>query len=276
MEYSNIRERPGGLDRKIPRIHWDIGFIPDENEILKLNVPMLRNKSHVLNQNEEVVLRHNLPGTVIRYALDGTDPDSINNPVYKDSLPVGSYAIIKTKAFKDGWLSSDIAEFVIFKKGFRPDTSMLLTQPDEKYAGIGGITLIAEQKGLRDFYRHPAWIGFRENDMIAHFIFEKNTPTIRNVTLSYAKNINAKFMPPQEVQIWSGNHPQDLKIISKINPLRPENYAATRIEGVTVELPATSYKHYNLVAKPVINLPPFRRAKKGEKGWLLVDEVFFN
>lgn len=264
-----------GLTKTFPLIQWDIGYIPDEKEILKLNVPMLRNKSHVLNQDEDVVFRHSLPGTVIRYAVDGTEPDSIKSPAYKDPLPVKSYAIIKTKAFKDGWLSSDIAEFVLFKKGYRPDTVVLLTQPDEKYKGEGAITLIDENKGLPDFYRHPAWIGFRENDLVANFIFENSVPSIRSITLSYAKNIPDMYMPPQEMQVWGGNDPKQLKFIKKVNPPQPKGYEGTRIEGVKINMPSTSFKYYKLIARPLAMLPEFRRAKK-DKGWLMVDEIFFN
>ncbi|MEO5602773.1 MAG: FN3 associated domain-containing protein, partial [Cyclobacteriaceae bacterium] len=262
------------LKKTFPYIHWDIGYIPDENEILKLNVPMLGNRSQVLNQDEEVAFRHNLPGTVIRYAVNENDPDSIKSPVYKDPLPVQSYAIIKTKAFKDGWLSSDIAEFVLFRKGYHPDTVLLLTQADEKYKGEGGITLIDENKGLPDFYRHPAWIGFMENDLVANFIFEKNTPTIRNITLSYVRNPNAIFMPPAEMQVWGGNDPEHLELIKKVNPPQPNGYNKTRIEGVSIDLPPTNFKFYRLVAKPFRKLELENPKKRNV--WLMVDEVFFN
>ena len=262
------------LKKTFPNIRWDIGYIPDENEILKLNVPMLGNRSQVLNQDEEVAFRHNLPGTVIRYAVNENDPDSIKSPVYKDPLTVQSYAIIKTKAFKDGWLSSDIVEFVLFKKGYRPDTVLLLTQPEEKYKGEGGITLIDENKGLSDFYRHPAWIGFMENDLVANFIFEKNTPTIRNITLSYVRNPNAIFMSPAEMQVWGGNDPEHLELIKKVNPPQSNGYNKTRIEGVSIDLPPTNFKFYRLVAKPVRKLELENPKKRNV--WLMVDEVFFN
>jgi uncharacterized membrane protein len=261
------------LTKSFPDIRWDIGYIPDANEILKLNVPMRENRSQVLNQDENIAFRHNLPGTVIRYAV-GNDPDSMNSPVYKDPLPAKSYAIIKAKAFKEGWLSSDVVEFVFFKKGFRPDTVLLLTQPEEKYKGQGGITLIDGNKGLPDFYRHPAWIGFMENDLVANFIFKKNTPTIRNITLSYVRNPNAIFMPPAEVQVWAGDDPGHLELIKKVNPPESNGYNKTRIEGVTIDLPSSNFKFYKLVAKPLKKVASGNEKKR--KVSLMVDEVFFN
>ena len=263
------------LTKTFPYIRWDIGYIPDENEILKLNVPLLKNTSRVLKEEDKIVLKHNLPGTVVRYSIDGTEPDSLKSQVYKDPIQIANYSIVKTKAFKDGWLSSDIAEFIFFKKGFKPSTIELVTKPEDRYPGEGGITLINEQKGLPDFYRHPAWMGFRNNDLIANFIFEDSVPSIRSITLSYAKNINAMYMPPEEMQVWGGNDPQHLEFIKKVNPPQPKGYEGTRIEGVSIDLPSTSFRYYKLIARPLAKLPEFRKAKK-EKGWLMVDEVFFN
>ncbi len=262
------------LKKTFPYIHWDLGYRSDENEILKLNVPLVKNGTRLFEPDQKIVLKHNLPGTIVRYTMDGTDPDSVKSPVYTDPINIEKTSIIKTKAFKDGWLSSDVAEFVLFKKGHKPSKIRLLTKPDDRYQGEGEITLIDDQKGLPDFYRHPAWIGFRNNDLIVDFVFE-DPPVIRTVTLSYSKNVNAKFMPPQEMQIWGGNTPENLKLISKVTPHQPGSYEATRIEGVSLELPSTGFKYYKLIATPLAKLPEFTKAKK-EKGWLLVDEIFFN
>ena len=262
------------LTREFPSIHWDIGYISDESEVLKLNVPMLKNKTQVLSQEEKVVFKHNLPGTVIRYSLDGTEPDSINSPVYKDPLPIGNYSMIKTKAFKEGWLSSDIAEFIFFRKGFRPDTAALINPPNERFQGEGITTLIDENKGLPDFYRHPAWIAFKETDLAATFTFEKQVPTIRNVTLSYARNPYTICMPPDEMQVWGGNDPAQLRLIAKVNPSRGNEPQRPRIEGVSMDLPPSNFKYYKLVAKPVRKLADGNSKKRDL--WLMVDEVFFN
>lgn len=262
------------LARDFPRTRWDGGYKPDETEILKLNVPLLENKSHVLNQGEKVVLKHNLPGTVIRYSLDGTNPDSVNSPVYKDPVTVGNYSVIKTRAFKEGWLSSDIAEFIIFRKGFRPDSAALVSSPDERFQGEGVGTLIDGNKGLADFYRHPAWIAFRENDLVADFSFYQQVPTIRNITLSYARNNFSICMSPDEIQLWGGNDPKKLQPIAKVNPPQKEHEGRARIEGVSMDVPPSNFKYYRLVAKPVRKLKE-GNAKKRDL-WLMVDEVFFN
>jgi uncharacterized membrane protein len=262
------------LAKTYPDIHWNTGYIPDSSEVLKLNVPLLKNKNAVLNHGESVVFKHNLPGTIVRYGVDGSDLDSIESPVFTEPLVVGDYAVIKTKAFKEGWLSSDVAEFIFFRKGYVPDSVGLASQPDERYQGEGGKTLLDGNKGLPDFYRHPAWIAFRETDLIADFAFEKEQPTVKSVVLSYARNPYMICLPPSEMQVWGGNHPAQLKLIKKLNPEASFEVKKTRIEGIKIDLPPTSYKYYRLVAKPVKKLPNGNPDKR--KIWLMVDEVFWN
>lgn len=265
------------LKKELPHIRWGVGYIPDANEILKLNPPSVKNDSRVLKTGEKVVLSHNLPGTIVRYSIDGTDPDSLKSPVYKEPVELENYSIIKAKAFKDGWLSSDMTQFVFFEKGFNPSKTELLTTPDDEYPGEGATTLIDGKKGLPDFYRLPAWMAFRNNDLIASFDFSENAPAMRSVTLSYAKNVRAMIMPPGEIQVWGGNDPARLELITKVSPPQPKDYEPTRIEGVSVDLPSTKFRYYKLVASPLPKMPAFRKAKKGDdKAWLMVDEVFFN
>ena len=262
------------LRKDFPGIHWDSGYEVDDTEMLKLNAPLLKNKTYVLNPGEKVVLRHNLPGTVMRYSLDGTDPDSVTSPVYKDPLDVKDYALIKTKAFKDGWLSSDVAEFFFFRKGFQPDSISLATKPDERFQGDGVKTLMDGEKGLPDFYRHPAWMAFRENDLVLDFSFEKNVPTVRNITLSFAHNNWHICLPPDEMQLWGGNEPGKLSLISKFDPGDLPKPGKARIEGVSMDVPPSGFKYYRLVAKPTRALPDGNPNKRTL--WLMVDEVFIN
>lgn len=267
-------EDVAALEKQYPDIRWGIGFIPDEDEILKLNTPMTKNKGHVLDAREKIILRHNLPGTLIRYTLDGSDPDSLTSPVYKEPLAAETYTTIKTKAFKDGWLSSDVTEFFFFRKGHTPDSAKLVSAANERYPGEGTSTLLDFEKGLPDFYRHPAWIAFRGSDLILDFSFADEAPEIKNITLSFAHNPNAMCHPPDEMQLWGGDEPGAMKLVAKLEPPAAGNPGKPRIEGVSMDVPATKHKYYRLIASPA-NTPKGEDPKK-RAPWLMVDEVFIN
>jgi uncharacterized membrane protein len=261
------------LKNEFSHIHWDIGFVPDENEILKLNTAMVGNKSAVLDVDEKAIFRHNLPGTEIRYSIDGSDPDSVSSPVFNDPLEIGTYASIKTKAFKSGWLSSDVAEFIFFRKGVRPDSVSLASEPDKMFQGEGALTLVDGLKGLADFYRHPAWIAFKGDDLVLNFSFEE-APTVQNITLSFAHNAYSICLPPDEMEIWGGDDPDDLHLITRKKFAERARPNKARIEGASMNLVPSKYRYYRLVAKPIRKLAEGNPKKRSL--WLMVDEVFIN
>ena len=267
-------ESVASLEEVFPQIKWHVGYVPDEDEVLKLNPPILKNKGQVLSRSERVILKHNLPGTLVRFTLDGTDPDSINSDVYKEPLPIGNFSTIKTRAFKEGWQSSDVAEFFLFREGLRPDSAALLTQPDERFQGEGAKTLLDGQNGLPDFYRHPAWIAFRENDLALAFSFEKELPTVTNITLSFAHNSYTICLPPDQMQLWGGNDPNKLQLITEAKFSEGTRPPKARIEGVSMDVPPSQFKHYKLVARPMRKMADGNPKKRNL--WLMVDEVFIN
>ena len=82
-------------------------------------------------------------------------------------------------------------------------------------------------------------------------------------------------MPPSEIEVWGGDDEKNLKLLASHKPQQPTQYVSTRIEGANVKIPTSNFKIYKFVAKTLTKLPDFRKAPK-EKGWLMVDEVFFN
>jgi hypothetical protein len=149
-----------------------------------------------------------------------------------------------------------------------------LSAPESRYEGEGIETLVNGQKGMPDFYRDPAWIGFRNNPLEAEFTFARET-AIKTITISYARNLWAMCMPPREVEVWGGNDRTNMKLIYKGKAVQPDTWVSNRIEGFSFDLSATGFEYYKLIAHPLSRLPEFRKEKK-EKGWLMVDEIFFN
>lgn len=261
------------LQHRFPGITWNTGYQPDKGELLRLNPPLAVSEQ-LLSTDEAIRLKHNLPGIVIRYTVDGSDPDSLTSAVYKDPIAVEKYTVVKARAFREGWLSSDTVEFVFFKRGHRSLETILSTKPEPKYEGEGAETLVNGLKGMPEFYKDPAWIGFRNSPLEATFVFDGRT-TIRNITISYARNMWGMCMPPREVEIWAGNEMNNLKLLGRNKPVQPSGWVSTRIEGASMDVPPSEYKFYKVIARPLEKLPAFRNEKK-EKGWLMVDEIFFN
>lgn len=260
------------LKQNYPDIEWEIGYIPDAKEVLKLSKPLLASEP-LLKAGEKIVLKASLPGTIIRYTTDGTDPDSLAAPVYTAPLEARAYQLVKAAAFRDGWKRSEVADFIIFKTGYKPSRGELKTIPEPQYKGEGISTFSDGKKGSPDFFRDPVWMAYRNGPLEAVFYFD-DAPEIGSVTLSYADNIYAMTMAPGEMEVWGGNDEHSLSLLQRVKPVQPEGYGPTRVRGIEVTFPAAKRRCYKIIAKPLSKFPAFYKTK--DKGWLMVDEIFFN
>lgn len=261
----------------IPGIQWDNGFVPNEAEKLRLTPPIPAADKTLYEVGEKITLTHKLPGTIIRYTTDGSDPDSTNAKVYDAPFEIHGYTTLKTRACKDGWFCSPVGTFVLYTKGVMPLETKLLMPSNKDYKGEGAATLTNNKKGYTDDHRDIAWIGFRENPMNAEFVFD-NDLKINSVTLSYDHNPGGWLFPPQKVEIWGGSDPDHLQLIKQVKPEQPAKMESTR--NAALVIPVENYKVYRIVAWPLPELPKWHpsnnKDNKDKRAWLFVDEVIFS
>jgi uncharacterized membrane protein/mono/diheme cytochrome c family protein len=252
-----------------------IGFIENDSLLLQLNAPTLVNEDFVLTDKIPVVFKHSLKGTVIRYTIDGVDPDTTSSTLYTKPLFINGYTEIKTRATKDKWIASNVVGYSFFKSGIRADSAILTTTPEPEYPGTGAKTLINQKKGIIENFKDTAWLGFRHRPFSSMFFFKPNM-TVKTITLSLGINIGSYIFPPQEVEIWGGHGAGKLKLIKTLKPVQPTGYAPNRTLGIQVALPpGKSYTTFKIIARPVPKLPAWHSGK-GDVGWVMIDEVFFN
>jgi hypothetical protein len=181
---------------------------------------------------------------------------------------------LKAKAFKPGWISSDITERVFYKAGFTIDSIRLLQpSPELPYKTFSPAILADGQKGELNF-RSGKWIGFKGQSMQAIITFA--TPQkISSVTVSSLIDIGSYIMPPQQVEVWAGNDPGHLRLIKKMSPEQPNKVEGSFMKGYNVTFAPVSEKYLKVVLVPVNKLPAWHPGK-GDKGWVFVDEIFLN
>ncbi len=268
-----LAEDIAGLQKQYPSIAWDIGSQP--REVLRLTPPILVNENFILGENEFIQLKHNLPGSQIRYTLDGSDPDSVTGRVYKDPVPITRHTQLKTRTYKDGWYGSPLVQYYFFKKGFRPSRIEIINPPNKDYKGEGSATLIDNKKGPADNFRDIAWLAYREKPLECLFEMDPAAP-VTMFTLSYTENYYSYILPPASIELWTGNDPAHLKLVERRVPRQPkEKEAPGIVKGIEFKIPPGSGRYYRLIAQPVAKVPKWI-SKKAEKGWLFVDEVIFN
>lgn len=261
------------LQQKLKTIDFVTGYKGDTT-ILKLSPPVLLNEETFLTgEPVPLKLKHYIQGAIIRYTTDGSEPDSIQSTIFKGTEEINSNTFIRAKAYKSGWISSDVFETRFYKSTYKPDTMVYISKPNEKYKDESGKTLFDLQKGERNF-QLGNWIAFRENRMECLLPFSKPV-RLESVTLSTLVDVGSYIMPPQQVEVWGGNDAKNLKLLGRLKPEQPVKLMPVAMKGFECKFPATTVKYIKLIATPVGKLPAWHPGK-GDKGWIFVDELLLN
>ena len=249
------------------------GFAGDTT-VLKLTPPVLLNEEQIITDPIVLRLKHYVNGVSIRYTLDGTDPDSIKSPEYKQNTTLSQHVTVKAKAFKPGWISSDIMETYFYSAKYRVDSVINLLPPEEQYKGDGPRTLTDLVKGEAGNFKSGKWLGYRKNKMESLLQFSSPV-TVSSVTLSTLIDIGGYIMPPVSIEVWGGDDAGHLKLLSRLTPQQPLKVAPAYLKAFELSFSPVLLKYIKIVAVPVSKLPLWHPGK-GDKGWIFADEVFVN
>jgi hypothetical protein len=260
------------LEEKNKNIGYYAGFTADTMK-LQLTPPILENEDHIITGPEELKLKHYIRGAVIRYTFDGTNPDSIKSPIYKDGLVIDSNVTLKAKAYKEGWYSSNLLEHHFYKRKFIPDSVRLITKPDEKYRASGGRTLSDNDRSDVNFVSGK-WLGYKDDDLIALMRFDKPVTT-SSITLSVLEDLSTQIFLPLKFEVYGGATPADMKLLGSIKPEQPVDMRTRANMPVTCNYQPATVKFIKIIVKHVPSIPKWHQGK-GQTAWVFVDEVFVN
>ncbi|HYC28778.1 MAG TPA: FN3 associated domain-containing protein, partial [Chitinophagaceae bacterium] len=258
---------------KFPNIHFEMGSQGDTS-VLKLSPPVALNEENFITDTPIVLkLKHYIQGAVIHYTTDGTQPDSIHAAVFKGNERLDSNVTIRAKAYKTGWISSDVMEVSFLKNTFTPDSVIYLTKPNEKYQDQQGRTLINHEKGENDF-RFGGWVAFRGNKMECLLPFSKPV-AVQSIGLSSMVDVGAYIMPPALVEVWGGDDPKHLKLLGQLRPQQPGKVMPPVKKNFECRFMPASVSYVKIVAVPIVKLPSWHPGK-GDKAWFFIDEIMVN
>jgi hypothetical protein len=246
-----------------------------DTEIIKLTSPIIEQDSSIIVTSLDVVVKHFLKGTVVRYTTDGMEPDSITSPIYSKKLRFTKNTILKTKAFKPGWISSDMAQKTFYKSDIHPDTIYFVTNPDKKYPGTGAKTLTDYELGEQNF-SNGKWLAYRDTTMKFVIGFKQARPLQEAHFNAFVDN-GAYIFPILSIMIEGSN---DGKQFKKLNEAKFPSLEKTEVvrenKSFSCSIPAgPAYKYYRFTLLNLKKLPKWHPGK-GTPAWIFVDELFLN
>lgn len=253
------------------QITFENGF-KDDTTRLKLSPPVLKNEEVIITAPVPLQLKHYINGTEIRYTLDGTDPDSLRSPVFSGKETIDGNVLLRAKAFKPGWISSELLEASFYKNTYTPDSVIFFNSPDLSDKDDSKL-LIDQVKGETNF-RNGNWLAWRKSSLDIGLPYRKPV-SVSSVTISALKDIGSYIMPPVSIEIWGGGSPGNLKLLGKLTPEQPKKMEEPVIRGYEVRFPPTTVSYLRIKARPVSQLPSWHPGK-GDKGWIFTDEVLVN
>ena len=244
-------------------------------EIIKLTSPIIDQDSSIIVNSLDVLVKHFLKGTLVRYTTDGTEPDSLSSPIYTKKLHFTKNTILKTKAFKPGWISSDVIQKTFYKSEIHPDTIYFVTNPHKKYPGIGAKTLIDYELGEQNS-SNGKWLGYSDTTMKFVIGFKQARPLQEAHFNAFVDN-GSYIFPILSIMIEGSN---DGKQFKKLNEARFPSLKETDVvrenKSFSCSIPeGAAYKYYKFTLLNLKKLPKWHPGK-GTPAWIFVDELFLN
>ncbi|NQU51178.1 MAG: chitobiase/beta-hexosaminidase C-terminal domain-containing protein, partial [Bacteroidetes bacterium] len=230
--------------------------------------------SSIFSNHLGVQLKHLLKGVHIKYTTDGSEPDSVKSSEYSQPLTLSENTVLKIKAYKTGWISSDVIQRTFYKSGIHPDTIYLVTDPHPRYKNEGAKTLINFQLGENNT-SNGEWLAYKDYNM--EFIIGFNQPKpLKSAYFNALVNIDAHIFPIKSIIVEGSYDTKQFENIAEANFQEANKSDSGGANSYNCDFPeGTSYKYYKFTVTNLNKLPSWHSAK-GNPAWIFIDELFLN
>jgi uncharacterized membrane protein len=271
----NTGLEPQVIDRikaTLPNTKVETGY-KDDGTVYQLNPPVIKFDNAFFKEKLQVEIKHPIQGTSIFYTLDGTEPDSSNYSLYEGPLEITENLTLKARAFSPGWTGSKLSSAEFIQSDISPVDYDLKFPPADRYKGDGVASLFDKAKAIPDSW-NLNWLGFLNNPLDVEMGFA--TPTdINSMSLSIWYNNGSRFFPPAEVEIWTKKGEGEWTLAKKYKPQQPSKEDKNALTQVEIPFSAMGIEQMRFIAHPVASLPTWHGAK-GQKAWIMIDELVMN
>jgi hypothetical protein len=199
-------------------------------------------------------------------------PDTTSS-IYKDPIILSETTEIKALSYKEGWLTSEVASMVIFKKGYQIENIELSQPPSEKYPAQGVATLIDDKFGSISF-GDKSFLGYQATD-VSTIIDLGNTALTKSVIIGALEDINNYIFFPKGIEVSSSIDGKEYKDLTSVDIPVPSEAAPASYNSFLLEYEQHEAKYIKLDIQGLIHNPDWHVAP-GAKNWLFVDEIVVN
>jgi uncharacterized membrane protein len=258
------------IQQKYPQLKIETGFQGADTTVVKLNKPLLKTPEGFFRESGRIILAHVIRGAELRYTLNGLEPDSSTSLIYKEPITITQNTILQVKAFKKGWLSSDVVKASFLKAGLPVINTTLLQPADVKYNMGGGKILTDLDLGDQSDFSSK-WLGFQKNK--ASVVFDLGAPLkVEEVQVNALHGTRAHVFPPVSLTIWGSTDEKNWRLLSTQRPPQPDSIKPATAFLYQLHFKTTTARYIRLEAQPVPKLPHWHPAA-GKPAWFFMSEV---
>ena len=258
------------LKKTNKEVQIDLGFTGADTTLLALNTAYVKSTTGFFSGNKSIELAHVLKDVSIRYTVDGTEPDSVNGYLYKNSIIIDSTTNLQFRAFKKGWLPSKLSKAIFIKAGLPIEKTTLITPADPKYNAQSEKVLTDLDLGdIADF--SSKCLGYQKNEAVIIFDLG-SSKTIQKVNVNTLQNIAAYIFPPTHLEILGSNDKIHWELLKTLNPIAPTKIVPAENFMYQLTFKSTNARYIKLIGAPIKKLPIWHPGK-GQPGWLFMSEI---
>lgn len=203
-----------------------------------------------------------LAGSVIRYTLNGVEPDE-NSVIYKDPLCISSPVIIKAKSFAPGFISSPVIAVQCIKTSGKIK-SIEGTLPEPPYDKNGLKMLYDELAGGNSIGN--GWLGFRNDTLQWKIRFNKK---------QRVSKIHMGLLQAQSSWIF---YPIKIELVSFDGKILGQELLNANADPAPNERKIFSFPLRKKISELIIRINnlkslPGWHPGTGNKPWMFIDEI---
>jgi alpha-L-rhamnosidase len=233
--------------------------------------PRFENKRRSDTKSVPILLACNTEGAAIHYTLDNTAPTE-KSPLYDGTLEVGKSAVVRAKAFKEGFIDSyeSKAEIEIHPERIPVQTITYVTRYSPKHLPANGDTVLIDQQEASMSYGDGKWAGYEGDDM--EVILDIGKPiAIHRLIIRCLSQPNSWIFLPASIAIATSSTAGKYSPATTLRCGPPRDVQT--IQKYAIPMKAVKAQYVKVKVKNIGKCPPWHPAP-GEKAWLFVDEIF--
>jgi uncharacterized membrane protein len=261
------------LQQKNPQIKIETGFQGADTMVIALNAPLIKTPEGFFHDSGKIELAHVIKGVELRYTIDGVDVDSCVSPIYKSPIIIHSNTQLQVKAYKKGWLSSEVVKSTYLKAGLPVVNTTLLKPVDPKYNQQSEKILTDLDLGDRSDFG-TKWQGYMNNDALVVFDLG-DIKKVTEVKVNALHNIGAYIFPPVSLTVWGSKDQKNWELLKNFvsEPLKKSIPSAAFLYALAFK--PVDIRYIKLQGQPIKKLPLWHGGK-GKPGWFFMSEVIID